>query len=108
MPKGILLVTSAPAGAERDQEYNDWYNDVHLAEVLKVSGFTSARRFKKVPSADDPAPYLAIYEVEGDDLSASVTALGAAVSSGDIHMTDAMDAASAGLTLFEQIAERSS
>jgi hypothetical protein len=108
MPKGILLVSTAPAGAERDQEYNDWYNDVHLPEVLKVSGFISARRFKKVESADDPVPYLAIYEVEADDLSASVAALGAGVASGEIQMTDAMDAGKASLTLFEQIAERSS
>jgi hypothetical protein len=105
MPKGILLVSSAPSAAERDQEYNDWYNDVHLPEVVALAGFSTARRFKKLGAADDPSPYLAIYEVEGDDLNASLAALGAAVASGELHMSDVIAADGAGLSLFEQIAE---
>ena len=65
MPKGVILVHTSPVEG-RDDEYNDWYDDVHLMEVLKVAGFTSARRFRTL--GGNAVPYLAIYEVEADDL----------------------------------------
>ena len=105
MPKGILVVSSGPASADRDAEYNDWYNDTHIPDVLALAGFTSARRFKKVGgAADDKVPYLAFYEVEGDDLAAIVAGLGAGVASGDVRMTDAITVdPSAPMTLYELI-----
>ena len=65
MPKGILFVETTPSAPEREADFNDWYNDTHLVDVLKLSGFTSARRFRKL--GDGGHPYAAIYEVEGDD-----------------------------------------
>jgi hypothetical protein len=91
MPKGILVVTSGPSTAARDAEYNAWYNDVHLVDVLKVAGFTAATRYKKVGAAgDDAQPYLAIYEVEGDDLNGALGALAAAGQSGELTMSDVL------------------
>ncbi len=104
MAKGVLVVHTAPAQG-RDSEYNDWYDDVHLVDVLKLAGFTSARRFRALDGGGHP--YLAIYEVEADDLKAAQASLGAGVASGDIRMSDvlAMDPAPQ-LGLYEEIAER--
>jgi len=109
MPKGILVVSSGPVEAGREAEYNNWYNDVHLVDVLKVAGFTAAARYKKVGADDDPQPYLAIYEVEADDLQGAFGALGAAVASGDVRMSDvlAMEPAPS-LTIYEHLYELSS
>ena len=90
MAKGILVVNSGPAAAGRDQEYNDWYNNVHLVDVLKVAGFNAAARYKKVDAEADPQPYLAIYEVEADDLQGAFAALGAAAASGDMPVSDVL------------------
>jgi len=65
MAKGILLVSTNPASPEQEDEYNDWYNNVHLKEVLTVDGFVSARRFKTV-NDDGGSQYVAIYEIDGD------------------------------------------
>ncbi|MEE6175104.1 hypothetical protein [Mycobacterium sp. 050134] len=65
MAKGIVLVESRPGAPEREQEYNAWYDEVHLGELVALDGFVSARRLRPV-SGD--GPYVAIYEVEGDDL----------------------------------------
>jgi hypothetical protein len=74
--KGILVVqTEAVAG--RDAEFNDWYETVHIPEVLEESGFKSARRFEVVRHDKNGAPvgdgdwwtYMAVYEVEADDLA---------------------------------------
>ena len=104
MSKGVILVHTSPVEG-RDDEYNDWYDDVHLMEVLKVAGFTSACRFRTL--GGNSVPYLAIYEVEADDLKAAQAALGAGVASGEIRMSDtlAMDPPPA-MGLYEQIAER--
>ncbi|MFI5052846.1 MAG: hypothetical protein ACHQDE_00670 [Acidimicrobiia bacterium] len=104
MAKGILVAHSAAAEG-RDQEFNDWYNDVHLVDILKLAGFTSARRFKRI-DADDDTPYMAIYEVEADDLQAAQASLGPAIGRGEIRMSDvlAMDPAPK-MSLYEQVHE---
>ena len=70
--KGILLVMSDATPGD-DDAYNAWYDDVHLADVLNVPGFVAARRFAAVPSVHGELPaarYLAIYEIDADDLDA--------------------------------------
>jgi hypothetical protein len=68
MTKQILVVVSNPTPGHED-EYNRWYSEQHLADVLRVPGFVAAQRFKlTMDSANSlPGPYLAIYEMESDD-----------------------------------------
>lgn len=104
MPKGVLVVQTAPAEG-RESEFNDWYDDVHLIDILKLSGFTSARRFRTLST--DSLPYLAIYEVEADDLKEAQASIGAGVASGDIRISDVLATNPAPvMVLYEQIGER--
>jgi hypothetical protein len=56
----------------QDDEYNDWYDNVHLPEVLATPGVISAQRFTiEVPEfakafGEPKHRYLAMYEYEGD------------------------------------------
>jgi hypothetical protein len=104
MAKGILLAHTAAAEGKH-QEYNDWYNDVHLVDILGLAGFTSARRFKRIDGDEDNA-YLAIYEVEAEDLQAAYAGLGAAAQKGELRMSDVMafDPPPA-MALYEQVYE---
>lgn len=65
----LLLVFSNPTPGD-DAEYNRWYQEVHLKEVLEVPGFVAAQRFEltdaQMGDAERPHRYLAIYEVDGD------------------------------------------
>ncbi|MGQ0631032.1 MAG: hypothetical protein ACT4P1_08305 [Sporichthyaceae bacterium] len=68
MGKALLVVLTNPVEG-REDEYNDWYSNAHLADVLKAAGFEAAQRFAFVPSKlsrNPAAPYLAIYEVDAD------------------------------------------
>ena len=70
MARHILLVQS-DAAEGREEEFNTWYDDEHLRDVLGVPGFVAARRFVAVPSVHGELPpnrYVAIYEIETDDL----------------------------------------
>jgi hypothetical protein len=87
MPRGILHVESRPVSPEREDEYNRWYNETHLREVLALPGFVGARRFKPV---DPDGPYVAIYEVDVEDLSSVMVTLGEAAGSGRLYISDAM------------------
>jgi hypothetical protein len=87
-----LLVFSNPV-AGREDEYNHWYDTVHMTEVLEVEGFVGCQRFAVDPETGDaPARYLAIYEIDHDDPTAAFATLQSAVS--DMTLTDAIDRAS--------------
>jgi hypothetical protein len=80
MPKGIMVVQSRPVSADREHEYNEWYTSVHIPEILAVPGFTGARRYK-VTSTDGPV-YVAVYDIEADDVTAPVKELSARSAAG--------------------------
>ena len=44
MAKGIIYVESRPSSPDREQEYNTWYNEVHLPELA------GARRIRRRPA----------------------------------------------------------
>ncbi|WP_330255040.1 hypothetical protein OG874_11100 [Nocardia sp. NBC_00565] len=87
MARGILYVETQPSAPERTAEYHAWYDETHLREVVAMDGFVSARRL--APPADD-GPFVALYEIEADDLQAVVDRLLEAVLGGEFHMSDAL------------------
>ena len=77
MKKHYLLVFSNPVDRQED-EYNKWYNDTHLHDVVKVPGFVSAQRFELSEAQMQDGieyKYLAIYEIETDDIKSAIDAL---------------------------------
>jgi hypothetical protein len=80
MTRHLLLVHAEPV-AGQDEQFNDWYDTVHLPDVLDVPGFVAAQRFIASPSVHGELPerrYLAIYEIDTDDLPGALAALSAA------------------------------
>ena len=89
----FIVLTNAKPGQE--SEYNHWYNEVHLADVLKVPGFSSAKRFKASkgqPTGNTPRwEYAAIYEIDTDDLSATLDNMYGRVGTPDMDISEALD-----------------
>ena len=79
MPRGIMYVETMPVSSDREAEYHKWYNDTHLAQILSVEGIVSARRFAPT---NGEGPFIAIYELDCDDLDAAVVKLGELGASG--------------------------
>ena len=73
MTRGIIYVETMPASPDREAEYHKWYNDTHLEQILTVDGIVSARRF--APTKGD-GPFIAIYELDCDDLDAAAQQMG--------------------------------
>ncbi|MDC0220108.1 hypothetical protein OAL54_00035 [Gammaproteobacteria bacterium] len=66
-----LYIVKANPMIGREDEFNRWYDEIHLDEVLQISGFKSAQRFIVTEQQMQPSQshsYLAIYELDDDDL----------------------------------------
>lgn len=68
MQKWLMIVESNCADSTREQEFNEWYNNIHLPDVLEIPEFKRAVRFENIDSAEGKVRYLAVYEIETDDL----------------------------------------
>jgi hypothetical protein len=88
MPKGILYVETRPISPEREAEFHQWYDEVHLAEVLTIPGFVAAERF--VPVREDGGPFVAIYHIEADDLRVPMRALIQVIREDRFNMSEAI------------------
>ena len=105
---GILLVFSNPVEG-RDEEFNAWYDSVHLSDVLAVDGVVSAQRFEiehvdapEVDGAPTPPPpahrYLALYELDRDG-NRVMAEFVARLTSGEMKLSEALDLATVGLSV---------
>ena len=60
----------------REDEFNDWYNNLHAADVLQNKGFTNLTRYELIPRVENnvqgKGKYLALWEIETDNLDAVI------------------------------------
>jgi hypothetical protein len=95
-----LIVYTSPVDG-REDDYNAWYDDVHLAEFSALPGVINGRRFKVHGSDAATKPtYAAVYELSAhpDQVFA---AMNAGIKDGTVHMSDAIDPASLSVTTLE-------
>jgi glutathione S-transferase len=78
--KHLLAVLSDPVEG-KEAEYNHWYSGQHLAETLATPGWAAAQRFvladTQISGHLPQQQYLALYEIEADELQQAVDALSA-------------------------------
>jgi hypothetical protein len=60
-----LLMVWCDVPADKEAEFNRWYNEEHLAERLAIPGFLSAARYEAVKGGPK---HLAYYELESADV----------------------------------------
>lgn len=87
-----VFIVHSNATDGHDDEFNDWYDNEHLGDIVAVPGIERARRYVLATEANralrdhgfvplEEFAYLAIYEIEGDP-EAAITAMNAAVDAG--------------------------
>jgi hypothetical protein len=88
----MIVFTNAVEG--KDKEFNDWYQNTHLAQIVSIKSFVQAQRFRFntsiVPGADSPTRYMAVYDIETDDIGASLAAMNELAASGAMPLPDSM------------------
>jgi hypothetical protein len=92
-----LIVYTSPADG-REDEYNAWYDDVHLSEFSALPGVISGRRYQVTSATSDGKPtYAGVYELSShpDEV---LKAMSRAIKDGSMHMSDAVDQSSVTIT----------
>lgn len=92
MGKHVLAVFTNPAEG-RDDEYNDWYNNVHLKDLLSIPGIVSAQRFVYGEQRGEPGPwrYLALYQIDAESIEAAQDALAESAAKAPMQISPALD-----------------
>lgn len=78
MGRYVFAVHSNPVEG-REEEYNDWYSNRHIQDLLACPGIISARRLmladQQVRPVPQPFKYFSLYEIETDDLQGFIDEL---------------------------------
>lgn len=93
----LVAFSNAAPGCEG--EFNDWYDQQHMPDVLAIPGFISAERYVSV--GEGRHKYMAIYEIETEDLGALLEDFGKRPGTELMPISDALDVQS-GLVGFWQ------
>jgi hypothetical protein len=96
MAKAIFIAWANPVDDASDSEFNAWYDGTHMPQVqATIPAITAAHRYKlaDVPAVGNgPAHrYVAVYELDTDDVPGAMAALAAAGAEGRLDMTATMD-----------------
>jgi hypothetical protein len=88
----VILAAAVPG---REAEFEHWYDEQHLADVVNIEGVVNARRFRivdqKVTNLDAPGwRSLAIYDIESEDPQAVLATISAAAGTDAMPLTEAM------------------
>lgn len=93
------FIAQCNAVTGREREFNAWYDTQHMPDMLKIPGFISAERFTL--AGQGPFGFLAIYELETDDLAGTMAEIGKRAGTQAMLISDALDAASAQITVWQ-------
>jgi len=98
MAKAMFLAWASPVDEASEAEFNEWYEGTHIPQVRSaIPAITAVHRYRlaDLPAEPGGAPparrYLAVYELDTDDVATAAAALGAAATEGRMDMTPAMD-----------------
>ncbi len=64
--KVLLMVGVTCEDPEREREFNEWYDNVHLPEVCRAPGVKTASRYEIVERSEGYPTYLTLYELEAN------------------------------------------
>ena len=71
MPRFLLIAINGPTAAEgAEAAYNRWYDEVHTADLMSITGAKSVRRFKIEAQNRIDKPYVNVTEIEGESAEA--------------------------------------
>lgn len=88
MAHHLYLAFSAALDGKHE-EYEAWYDGQHMPDVLGVPGFISAQRYDVVGRRPRETTrgyqYLTVYEIDSDDVDATIGDLRSRVAAGAIN-----------------------
>jgi len=75
MEKWLLAVETNCKDSSKEEEFNEWYNNIHVPDILEIPGIIRATRYENSNPAEGRGKYMALYEIEADDFGQVMVAL---------------------------------
>lgn len=69
-----ILAAKSNAKVGKDEEFRNWYKNVHIPELLEVPGFVKGTRYYS-DNPEEAVPYLTIYEIDSDDIQNTMSTM---------------------------------
>lgn len=86
----MVVLTNPTQDPGAEERFNEWYDSEHIGRICAVDGFKSAQRYRlALPVSPNSYQYMAIYEIETDDIENVLSEL--LRRSKTFDMTDALD-----------------
>jgi len=96
MPSALMVVLAAATPGQGEQ-FEQWYDERHMNDMLAVPGIISARRHAvvpmKLPGGVAGFDSLSIYEIEANDLNAVLEECGRRMGGAEMPTDPALDSA---------------
>jgi hypothetical protein len=70
---GVMVVSSNCTDPAREDEFNDWYSNIHLPDILSTGAFHTDYRYEDINPQESVGKYWAIYETDIDPVRAAET-----------------------------------
>ena len=67
MGKWLLVMETDCNNPSQEKEFNDWYENTHLPDVLSVPGIKRATRYEIGNPVEGRGKFMALYEIETED-----------------------------------------
>jgi hypothetical protein len=72
-PNGLLLAVTNCTDPSKEEEFNAWYNHIHVPDVTAPGIFRHALRFVNTDPSAQAGKYVATYETTWEDVSKALT-----------------------------------
>jgi hypothetical protein len=83
----LIALSNAKDG--REAEFNDWYDNVHFPDMLKVPGVLTGERFVNAfPAAHK---FVTVFDIETESLESLLAEIGARSGTSQMVISDSID-----------------
>ena len=76
MERWLLVAETNCTDPSREKEFNRWYDNIHLPDILETPGFIRATRYENSSPAEGRGKFLVLYQIETEDMEQTMAALG--------------------------------
>jgi hypothetical protein len=69
MTRYLMLLKYNCLDTKKEAEFNEWYENMHIPDVLTQSDFKKATRWEAIDCPENEGKYVTAYEIETDNLA---------------------------------------
>lgn len=93
-----VMIARSNAVAGKEAEFNRWYDEQHMPDMMAIPGFVGFERF--AAAGEGAHGYMNVLQLETDDLGATLAEMGRRTGTDQMPLTDAMDFATVDVTFW--------